>query len=94
MLDSSAVVCRFDPCGGQIKDYEIGGCCFSTKQGALRSNNKDWLGIRIMCQREITCHSRNTKIMSLVEDTVDNQNIDSMKITYIFSPNLLRKIML
>jgi hypothetical protein len=47
-----------------------------------------------MCQREITCHSRNTKIMSLVEDTVDNQNIDSMKITYIFSLNLLKKIML
>ena len=28
---------------GQIKDYEIGNCCFSAKHAALRSKNKDWL---------------------------------------------------
>ena len=28
---------------GQTKDYEIGICCFSTKNSALRSRSKDWL---------------------------------------------------
>ena len=28
---------------GQTKDYNIGMCCFSTKQAALRSKSKDWL---------------------------------------------------
>ena len=28
---------------GQIQDYEIAICLFSTKRVALRSNNKDWL---------------------------------------------------
>jgi hypothetical protein len=29
---------------GQSKDYEIGICCFSTKNAALKSKNKDRLG--------------------------------------------------
>jgi hypothetical protein len=33
----------FEPWLGQIKDYEIGICCFSTKHAALRSKSKDWL---------------------------------------------------
>jgi hypothetical protein len=27
----------------QTKDYEIGICCFSAKQAALRRKSKDWL---------------------------------------------------
>ena len=33
----------FDPWSHQIKDYEIGICCFSTEHAALRSRSKDWL---------------------------------------------------
>ena len=33
----------FDPRSSQIKDYEIGICCFSAKYAALRRKNKDWL---------------------------------------------------
>jgi len=40
---SSAVDRGFDLKLGQIKDYRIGICCFSTKHTALRSKNKDWL---------------------------------------------------
>ena len=29
---SSALDCGFEPCSGQIKEYKIGICCFSTKQ--------------------------------------------------------------
>jgi hypothetical protein len=29
--------------GCQIKDYEIGICCFSAKYAALRRKSKDWL---------------------------------------------------
>jgi hypothetical protein len=39
---SSAVVHGFEPRSGQIKDYKIGICCFSTKKAALRSKSKDW----------------------------------------------------
>jgi hypothetical protein len=28
---------------GQTKDHKIGSCCFSAKQAASRSNNKDML---------------------------------------------------
>jgi hypothetical protein len=28
---------------GQIKDYEIGICCFSTKHTSLKKNGKEWL---------------------------------------------------
>jgi hypothetical protein len=41
---ASSVVDRgFEPRLGQIKDYEIGICCFSGKYAALRGNSKDWL---------------------------------------------------
>ena len=33
----------FEPQLGQIKDYEIGICCFSAKHTALRRKSKDWL---------------------------------------------------
>jgi hypothetical protein len=28
---------------GQIKDYEIGICCFSAKHATLKRKSKDWL---------------------------------------------------
>ena len=40
---SSAVDRGFEPWLGQTKDYKIGICCFSAKNAALRSKNKDWL---------------------------------------------------
>ena len=33
----------FEAWSGQIKDYEVGICCFSTKHAAVRSKSKDWL---------------------------------------------------
>ena len=42
MLASSAVDHGFKSRSGQIKDYEIGTCCFFTKHTALRSKSKDW----------------------------------------------------
>ena len=33
----------FEPRSGQIKDYNIGICCFSAKHAALRRKSKDWL---------------------------------------------------
>ena len=41
VLASSAVDCGFEPRSGQIKDYEIGICCFSAKHAVLRSKIKD-----------------------------------------------------
>jgi hypothetical protein len=43
MLASSAVDRGFERRSGQTKDYEIGICCFSTKQAELRRKSKDWL---------------------------------------------------
>ena len=43
MLASSAVDRGFERRSGQTKDYEIGICCFSTKQAKLRRKSKDWL---------------------------------------------------
>ena len=43
VLASSAVNRGFDPRSGQTKDYEIGMCCFSAKNAALRRKSKDWL---------------------------------------------------
>jgi hypothetical protein len=43
VLASSAVDCEFESRSGQIKDYEIGICCFSAKHAVLRSKIKDWL---------------------------------------------------
>ena len=37
----------------QTKDYIIGICCFSTKQGVKAKNG--WLGIRIICASGATC---------------------------------------
>jgi len=46
----------FESCAGQTKDYKVDICCFSTKQAALRSKNKDWwFWIMIMCPRGVTC---------------------------------------
>jgi hypothetical protein len=51
VLASSAVDCGFEPRSGQIKDYEIGICCFSAEYAALRRKSKEWLlGIRIIEQ--------------------------------------------
>jgi hypothetical protein len=43
VLASSAVDRGFDPRSGQIKDYEIGICCFSCKYDSLKRKSKDWL---------------------------------------------------
>jgi hypothetical protein len=32
MTFAGALDCGFEPCSGQIKEYKIGICCFSTKQ--------------------------------------------------------------
>ena len=42
MLTSSAVDKRFEPLAGK-PDYKVDICCFSAKQAALRSKNKDGL---------------------------------------------------
>lgn len=47
MLTSSVVDHRL----GQTKDYEIGICCFSAKDAALRNKNKDLLARNC----ELTC---------------------------------------
>jgi hypothetical protein len=43
VLASSVVDRGFESRLGQIKDYEIGICCFSVKHAALRSKSKHWL---------------------------------------------------
>jgi hypothetical protein len=40
---SSAVDRGFEPRSGQIKDYEIGICCFSAKHAVLKRKSHDWL---------------------------------------------------
>ena len=39
----SAVDRGFEPWSGQIKDYKIGFCCYSTKDAELRRKSKDRL---------------------------------------------------
>ena len=43
MLASSAIDCGYEPWSCQTKDYNIGICCFSSKNAALRRNSRDWL---------------------------------------------------
>ena len=43
VLSSSVVDRRFESRSGQTKDYNIGICCFSSKDAALRRKSKDWL---------------------------------------------------
>ena len=43
MFASSEVDRGFEPRSGQIKDYKIGMCCFSSGHTTLRSKSKDWL---------------------------------------------------
>ena len=43
VLASGVVDRGFEPRSGQIKDYKIGMCCFSSKHAALRKKSKDWL---------------------------------------------------
>ena len=58
MLASGAVERGFKPRSGQTKYYEIGICCISAKQAALRRKSKSgWLVIGIMCQSRATCLS-------------------------------------
>lgn len=41
----------FDPGSCQIKDYDIGSCCFSARNAASDGVrvNTGWLGVRIKC---------------------------------------------
>jgi hypothetical protein len=43
VLASSVVDRGIEPRLGQVKDYKIDICCFSTKHTALRRKSKDWL---------------------------------------------------
>ena len=43
MLALSAINCGYEPRSCQTKEYEIGICCFSAKNAALRRKSKDWL---------------------------------------------------
>ena len=43
MLAVSVVDRGFEPLSGQIRDYKIGICCFSSKHAALRRKRKNWL---------------------------------------------------
>ena len=43
VLALSVVDRVFESLSGQTKDYEIGICCFSAKNAALRRKSKDWL---------------------------------------------------
>ena len=43
VLASSVVDRGFEPRSGQIKDYEIGICCFSAKHAVLKRKSQDWL---------------------------------------------------
>ena len=43
VLASSTVDRGFQPRSGQTKEYEIGICCLSDKQAALRRKSKYWL---------------------------------------------------
>ena len=45
MLSPGAMYRGFDHLTGQIKDYEIGICCFSANHATLRSNIKTWLAL-------------------------------------------------
>jgi hypothetical protein len=43
VLTLSAVDGGFEPLSGETKDYNIGICCFSTKDAALRRKSLEWL---------------------------------------------------
>jgi hypothetical protein len=43
VLASSVIECGFEPRLGQTKPKQIDIGCFSTRQAALRSKNKDWM---------------------------------------------------
>jgi hypothetical protein len=43
MFVSSTVDRGFEPQSGQLKEYEIGICCFFANHSALRRKTKDWL---------------------------------------------------
>jgi hypothetical protein len=43
MLATSAIDCGYELRSCQTKEYQIGMCCFSAKNAALRRKNKDWL---------------------------------------------------
>ena len=51
VLTSSAIGHGFELRSGKTKDYQIGICCFSDKNTALRKKSKDWLAHNqdIMC---------------------------------------------
>jgi len=43
MLSSSVGDRGFEPQSGQIKNYEIGICCFSANHAVVRRKSNDWL---------------------------------------------------
>ena len=43
VLASNAVDRGFEPRSSQAKDFNIGICCFSSKDASLRRKSKDWL---------------------------------------------------
>ena len=55
VLASSAVEGGFEPRSGQIKDYQMGICYFSTKRAALRRKKYGWLGTNLIFPSGATC---------------------------------------
>ena len=43
VLASSVINCGYELRSCQAKEYQIGICCFSAKNAALRGKSKDWL---------------------------------------------------
>ena len=43
VLASSTIDCGYEPWSCQTKEYNIGICCFSSKNAALRRKSRDWL---------------------------------------------------
>ena len=60
VLASSAIDCGFEPQSDQIKEYEIGMCCFSAKHTALRRKSKNSLdrnqdNVSEKCNEKLLC---------------------------------------
>jgi hypothetical protein len=60
VLVSSAIDCGFEPQSDQIKEYEIGMCCFSGKHTALRRKSKNSLdrnqdNVSEKCNEKLLC---------------------------------------
>jgi hypothetical protein len=70
VVDSSAVDRGFEPSSDQTKDYEIGICCFSTKNAALRSKTSGWLArneYNVSKWRDMSTHGLPFQLTSAIQ---------------------------